>query len=241
MPIFNASEIRKHRLVQLDEGEDVLRIKSPSGGGVEIIGQVAFPKDFPWPQSKFPIQLWRTGRRVVTDFIAENQVNPACYTGPCYHIDPLYGLDTNTGLGAYVGDYSNALKTPNKAQTLLNETNAPGRIKVKFRKGAYSPRAAGAVPWPTPTVPTLAESEGGRHKLRMSDDLVWTLDSGTTWVATRASVSRLFSTGVDDETDGFGNYFENKKVADETVVRTTPGSWGQGAGANAGKVPPASE
>ena len=43
MPIFNASEIKKHRLVQLNEGEDVLRIKTDSAqgpvfdiGGVEV-------------------------------------------------------------------------------------------------------------------------------------------------------------------------------------------------------------
>lgn len=38
MPIFNASEIKKHRLVQLNEGEDVLRIKTDSAQGVGIQG-----------------------------------------------------------------------------------------------------------------------------------------------------------------------------------------------------------
>lgn len=37
MPIFNASEIKKHRLVQLNEGEDVLRIKTDSAQGIPII------------------------------------------------------------------------------------------------------------------------------------------------------------------------------------------------------------
>lgn len=208
---------------------------SPSAQGVEIIGEVAFPKDFPWPQSKFPIQLWRTGRRVVTDFVAENQVNPACYTGPCYHVDGLYGLDTNTGLGSYVGDYGQAFKTIKKAQDTLNAGGVAGRIKVKIRKGVVFNRVAGAAPWPIPTVPTLAEGDGpGRAKVRMSDSLAWTLDTGTTYWATRATVSRVFDVLYED--DGYSNYVELKKVADETVVRTTPGSWAQGAGANAGKV-----
>ncbi|MBS0354028.1 MAG: hypothetical protein JSR83_09030 [Proteobacteria bacterium] len=208
----------------------------PSGdGGNVLIEPITFPAGFAWPHDKFPIQLFRTGRNVSSSLVPQLQVNPACYTGPCYHVDGLYGLDTNTGLGSYVGDYSQAFKTIKKAQDTLNAGGVPGRIKVKIRKGVVFNRVAGAAPWPIPTVPTLAEGDGpGRAKVRMSDSLAWTLQSGTMYWATRANVSRVFDTLNED--DEFGNYVELKKVADETVVATTPGSWAQGAGANSGKV-----
>lgn len=63
MPIFNASEIKKHRLVQLNEGEDVLRIKTDSAQGVVVYGPDGKPTSFT-ADLRTPNSLYGTTARI---------------------------------------------------------------------------------------------------------------------------------------------------------------------------------
>jgi hypothetical protein len=164
-------------------------------------------------------------------------VTPAIWTGAAIHVDGVAGMDTNSGLGAADGDFTAAKRTIHAAFTAGNATGAPYRVIIKpgtFENTSFTNN--GLV---EPSQPLAIIGWNGRVDYRAGPRTQsWTLDQGTTYVATITSVLRVFRT---DLLTPEGLYTELVSVADQATCRSTVGSFFKGAAdaihVNIGKVP----
>lgn len=159
------------------------------GGGLPRIHP---PEGFNrWDFEKYPVAIYRQGGLVSTDFDPREWVDKRCWSATVYHVDPLLGADANSGLGAYIDDYSQAKKSLRGAQLAANAAGVPARIRIKYRAGVISNRSdGGGAMYVAPTVPTVIEGVGGRPVFGVWDNLAWSVHSGTTYKAARSGAGR---------------------------------------------------
>ena len=194
-----------------------------SAQGVVLAGAVACPADFRWSYSYKPA-LFDNGATVTHDVDSIATADPACYTGPIYHVDSKNGSDSNTGLGTYPGDFAaSPLKSAKKAQDLLNATGAAGQIWIKYYADSASLRTASSV-ITAPTVPTLIRGIGGKAKLRVADSYTFVQVSGsTTYKLAGTTISRVFDLL---NRDADGNCIELVKTTGTAdTALATAGTW----------------
>lgn len=196
------------------------------------------PSGFLWDHVSYPVRTRRFGTNYVVDCNPRAWI-PGVWTAArataIFHVDVGSGNDTTgTGIGAFIGDFSTAVKTISKAFTLGNATAGPYQVIVKA--GIYNRtngfHSIGGTVFPTQNVAVIGF--GGKVVCHSADDLTYVNDgSGTnTYSTTRSSVSRGFSITDDVATvarDGSTVYdhLEYPKVADQATCQATPGSWAQ--------------
>lgn len=161
-----------------------LRCQLQGGGLSRIYPPNGFDR---WDFDKYPVNIYRQGGICYTDFEPRRWVDQRCWSGAVYHVDPLNGSDANSGLGAYIDDYSAAKKSLRGAQLAANAAGVPARIRIKYRAGVISNRSdGGGAMYVAPTVPTVIEGVGGRPVFGVWDTLTWSVHSGTTYKTTRS-------------------------------------------------------
>lgn len=207
---------------QSDSAESPLTVRN-SAQGIALAGAVTYPPDFRWGYSYRPT-LFDNGATIAHDVDSIATADPACYTGPIYHVDSKNGSDSNTGLGTYPGDFAaSPLKSAKKAQDLLNATGAAGQIWIKYYADSASLRTASSV-ITAPTVPTLIRGIGGKAKLRVADSYTFAQVSGsTTYKLAGTTISRVFDLL---NRDADGNCIELVKTTGTAdAALATAGTW----------------
>lgn len=191
---------------------------------VEMPTPVRLPGWFRWP---YPMPIGRIGRKYAAYIDPRSYVNPAVWTGPAYHVDGVFGVDANTGLGVYDGDFSAAKKSIFSAITAGNATGAPYRVIVKA--GTYtqerSINGSGGQAGVEPTQHCAFIAWGGIvYHVAGTAEAAWVNDgSGTnTYTGGPSNASRVFDRL---NLDIHGSYTELVNVADQSTVRATAGSW----------------
>ena len=207
------------------QSKEVPVTASLSATGIANAGLVPYPSEFRWAYSYRPA-MFDNGTAITHDVDAIATADPACYTGPIYHVDTLNGSDSNTGLGTYAGDFASApLKSAKKAMDLLNTMAVAGQIWIKYYpdSATASLRTASSVVT-TPTVPVLIRGIGGKARLRVADSYTFSqVASSTTYKLAGTTVSRVFDL-LNKDADG--NYIELVKTtgtADTPLAN--PGTW----------------
>lgn len=187
--------------------------------GIPLSGQVNKPLDFTWEYSFFPT-MFDTGNQISHNVNSISKAHPDCYlpTAPIYYVDPVNGSDSNTGLGSYISDFTNALKSAKVAQDKLNLTGVAGQIWVK----TYSDPSIACTRTPsavisTPTVPTLFRAYGGgKVRIRTAEATYSTtqVSSSTTYKLAGTTVTRVFDL---TRTTPDGSFIELKKITGHTA------------------------
>ncbi|PZU07028.1 hypothetical protein [Sphingomonas sp.] len=187
--------------------------------GIAFGTPLARPTGFTYTRSLFPFDFWRdaTGR-VRTNFdrrawAPTPDVMP--WTTPAtYYVDINRADDSGDGLS-----WAAAKKSIVAAVLAGNAGSVPYIVYV--RAGLY-PRLYGLGSGSTPTKACALIAVGGRVETGLFDALTWTLDTGTTWKATRADVRRVIDLGNIDQ-DGLRP--DLSFAASLAACRSTPGSW----------------
>jgi len=136
------------------------------------------------------------------------------------------GNDANTGVGAYLGDFSNAKKGVDAAITYGNSLGAGYQIVVQ--SGTYVRNDSWNATLPTQPLWLRGWYDDGpsnRPLLSMHDALTWTLDGTYTncYTATRTSALRVLD--VIATLDDNGDVTELTKVASAATCNSTQNSW----------------
>lgn len=133
-----------------------------------------------------------------------------------YYVSPT-GSDANNGTS-----WATAKASIHAAITLGNTGAVPFRVNVAA--GVYNRinNFANSSPAVVPTQPCRISAVGGQVICHTGGPLTWSVNSGTTYQATRSSVGRVIDWLAND---GYGDPAELTKVASLTVCRATPGSW----------------
>lgn len=192
-------------------------------GLAAAVGQpIAKPAGFTLARTVFPFDFWRdaTGR-VRTNFDRKTWA-PTPDTTPwatitTYYVDINKANDSADGLS-----WANAKKSINAAITAGNTAATPYIIYV--RAGTY-PRAQspqGSAGTVVPSQPCALIAVGGRVVTGMFDTLSWTLDTGTTYKATRSNTKRVIDLTV---TNQWGLGSDYTWAVDLATCRATPGTW----------------
>lgn len=178
------------------------------------------PAGFTYTRSLFPFDFWREASgRVRTNFdrrawAPTPDVTP--WASPAtYYVDITRADDSGDGLS-----WASAKKSIKAAISAGNAGAASGYI-VNVRAGTY-PQTYGLGSGSSPTKPCALIAVGGRVDAGWFESLAWTLDSGTTYKATRSDARRVIDlTRVDQ--DGLRPDFA--WAGSLAACRTTPGSW----------------
>ena len=180
---------------------------------------VDFPSGFAWDHGRFGFDINKSGDRFVADLDPRGLIDPAVWTGPAFHVD-LSGDDSNSGLGGFEGDFSDAKRTIYGAFLAGNATGAPYRVIV--RAGQYEGSAFTRNGNDEPDQAVAVIAHGGRVTYRTGPyDVTWT-DAGGTYSAAVSSVRRAFRRDV---LTPEGLYTELTEVVDVATCAATPDSW----------------
>lgn len=136
-----------------------------------------------------------------------------------YYVDITNGSDANTGLS-----WAQAYKSIWKATTSGNTAAVPYTVNIAAgrynRNNAFS--NAGPTVAPTQSCVFRAVPEGAQVECYTGNDLTWSLNSGTTYQATRSNVKRVLDLVNTDEKN---DYFELSLAASLAACQATPGTW----------------
>lgn len=201
------------------------------------VGELSPPVGYRWNFAQYPFRVFQNGPNSYNLQVTPRKWIPdTVWTSTVYHVDVATGNDTTgTGVGAFVGDFSAATKSPWRAVQLAV---AAGKLdaQIVVKAGVYG-RALGFHGISTTIFPSLNVAYwafGGRVVVHSADALTWTNDgSGTnTFSATRAAVSRVSYlagsvTTVARDGTNVQDYPDLVKVADQATCQATPGSWAQ--------------
>lgn len=136
------------------------------------------------------------------------------------------GSDANTGVGSYLGDFSNAKKGVDSAISYGNSLGAAYQIVVK--SGTYVRNDTWNTAIPTQPLYMRGWYEGGKENrplLSMHDALTWTIDVTYTncYTTTRSATLRVLDVAATK--DLYGDVIELALVASASACNSTPGSW----------------
>lgn len=181
------------------------------------------PQGFTYPRQLFPFDFRRdaTGR-VRTNFdrrawAPTPDVMP--WSAPAtYHVDAARADDSGDGLS-----WATAKRGIAAAIGAGNASAAPGYI-VNVRAGQY-PRAlcpTGSSGTVVPAKPCALIAVGGRVETGFFDALTWSVDTGSTYKATRANTRRVIDLAA---VDADGLNVDLAWAGSLADCRATPGSW----------------
>lgn len=192
------------------------------------------PAALGWPQAYHP-HAERDGCRFRSALAPQSMVDAAIWNGPAYHVDPVSGSDSNSGLAKRNGDFTNAKRSIHAAFTAGNATGAPYRVLLKpgfYSEGSFS--SNGSV---EPNQPVAIIGYEGEAVYRTGPGSVtWTAGNGDDFSAPVTGVQRAFDTG--DSVNG--KPVPLTEAADLAECETTPGTFYQDASAvhvNIGATP----
>lgn len=157
----------------------------------DILG---FPVGFGWDQLKYPLDVLSTVSGFSSNLAPRDLVDPDIWTGAAIHVDSATGDDSNSGLGAYDGDFTNPKRTIYGAFLAGNATGAAYRVIVK--SGEYEESAFTRNGKDEPTQALAILGWGGPVRYRTGPFTVNWIDAGSTFTAPVSSVKRLFRTDV---------------------------------------------
>lgn len=134
-----------------------------------------------------------------------------------YYVDITNGNDANTGLS-----WAQAFKSIWKATTAGNTAAVPYAVNIAAGRYNRNNAFSNAGPTVIPSQSCVFRAVGGRVECYVGSDLTWTLNSGTTYQATRSNVKRVLDwVNVDDKND----YQEYALAASLSACQSTPGTW----------------
>ncbi len=134
-----------------------------------------------------------------------------------YYVDITNGNDTNTGLS-----WAQAFKSIWKATTAGNTAAVPYTVNIAAGRYNRNNAFSNAGPTVTPTQSCVYRAVGGRVECYVGADLTWSLNSGTTYQATRSNAKRVIDwVNFDEKND----YREYTQVASLAACQATPGTW----------------
>lgn len=134
-----------------------------------------------------------------------------------YYVDITNGNDANTGLS-----WAQAFKSIWKATTAGNTAAVPYTVNIAAGRYNRNNAFSNAGPTVTPTQSCVYRAVGGRVECYVGADLTWSLNSGTTYQATRSNAKRVIDwVNFDEKND----YREYTQVASLAACQATPGTW----------------
>lgn len=134
-----------------------------------------------------------------------------------YYVDVTNGNDANTGLS-----WAQAFKSIWKATTAGNTAAVPYAVNVAAGRYSRVNNFANSSATVIPTQSCVFRAVGGTVECHTGGDLTWSLNSGTTYQATRSNVKRVLDwVNVDDKND----YQEYTLTASLAACQALPGSW----------------
>lgn len=175
---------------------------------------------FAYTRSLFPFDFWRDASgRVRTNFdrrVWAPTPDVPGYGGTIatYYVDIARADNSGDGLS-----WATAKKS---VLAGVQAGNASGNPYIVYVRTGIYPNAYGLGSGSTPTRPCALIAVGGRVETGLFEALAWTLDTGTTWKATRADVRRVLDLTAADQ-DGLRPDFSF--AASLAACRSTPGSW----------------
>lgn len=208
----------------------VTSITNPVTGGIDFVGisrseyrSVIRPSALQAAFSTYAnFDIWRDSQGVVRHNFDRKAWAPTPDVQPwlaqnTYYVDGTSGADANAGTS-----WALAKKSISAAITAGNTAAAPYVVYV--RAGLYVRAGGTALNFGivAPTQPCSFIAVGGRVTSMVCDLLTWTLNSGTTYQATRSSAQRAYDTATKT---AFGDYTEITKVAALATCQATPGTW----------------
>lgn len=134
-----------------------------------------------------------------------------------YYVDITNGNDANTGLS-----WAQAFKSIWKATTAGNTAAVPYTVNIAAGRYNRNNAFSNAGPTVIPSQSCVFQAVGGRVECYVGSDLTWSLNSGTTYQATRSNAKRVLDwVNVDDKND----YQEYTLTASLAACQALPGSW----------------
>lgn len=196
-------------------------LMSPGVGAVSV----QLPSGFGWDVTSYPIEVSRIGASYTSGIAPRSLVDPNIWTGPAIHVDPVAGDDSNSGIGAFDGDFQSAKRTIHAAFVEGNATGSAYRVIAKA--GQYAESAFTRNGNEEPTAPVAIIGWGGQLHYRTGPFSVnWSAQSGT-YSADVSSVKRAFRTDVLTEQ---GLYTELQRAPDLATCTATSNSFFDDAG-----------
>ena len=128
-----------------------LGLQPQYGGRVSV----PFPPGFAWDQGRFRFDVNKSGSRFEADLNPRDLVDPAIWSGPALHV-AVAGDDSNSGLGAQDGDFSDAKRTIYGAFVAGNATGAAYRVIVNGGNMRAAPFTRNGNDEPTQAIALLA-------------------------------------------------------------------------------------
>lgn len=154
------------------------------GNAVGVLGTRTYPvpAGFPLDQSKVGLQLYVSAGQTYGLATSAAALIPsgvwAASLAQTFHVDAINGNNSNTGIGAYYGDFSTAVADIATAITKLNATANPGKIIVNGANGSHFNRTlSGVAASNYLTVDAALISLGGRSTLSSAQANTWALDA----------------------------------------------------------------
>lgn len=205
----------------------------PPGPAVNAVAQAAslvgaeyrpLPTAFEWSHTFVP-SVYLQNRTYYCPVTPESLVNAGIWAGAAYHVDVVNGLTTNTGLGSFDGDFTNAMQQISAAITAGNATGAPYRIYVRAGYYAGSRCINGISQTIEPTQHCAIIGVGGYVFNNAGDGAItWTLDGTYTnlYKYTVASIARVFDLA---QTDADGAPLELTSAADLATCNSTDNTY----------------
>jgi hypothetical protein len=134
--------------------------------------RLAIPAGFGWRLNELPVDLSIQAGNLTASARCSNLIPDTVWNAPIadsvFHVDPVAGLDTNTGLGTYLDDFKSApLKTLSAAIAKVNTLAKPAMIRVDGSSQPVFTRAQ--VGTTTLTQPCSISSLYGRSTISFTD------------------------------------------------------------------------
>ncbi len=173
-----------------------------------------------------PLSIYKSSDGAVRwDYDHSSLIPVSCKTAPLSRIIHVSnsGSTGNTGVGAFVGDFSNAKTSVASAITYGNSLGDGYQIIIA--PGTYLRNNTWTIAATQPVwIRGWYDVSENRPILSSHDDLTWSLDGTYTnlYKATRSVASRVIDTTTTDST---ANYTELLKVASLSTADSTPNSW----------------
>ena len=182
------------------------------------------PTTFNWTASWTP-QVYLQNGTYYCPVNPREHVNPAIWTGTAYHVDVVNGSTSNTGLGLFDGDFTNAMQQISAAITAGNATGAPYRIYVRAGYYAGSRCINGSAQNVEPNQHCAIIAVGGPvYNVAGDGAITWTQDGTYTnlYKYTVANIARVFDLA---QTDADGAPLEYTAAADLATCNSTDNTY----------------
>lgn len=190
------------------------------------------PAGFNWDFAQLPFSVNRVSRGVISYTANPYALIPSSVWSAAlsqiYHVDPVNGSDSHSGIGTFRGDFNaaTALKTLAHAVGLANLSGNASQILIKADTTPIFNRGAAGPATPT-TVPIGIYSINGRAVIRAFDAHTWAVDGTftSTYSVTETNCSSCYDLLNARTVGGKTLYAELALAASPTACNATPGTF----------------